>query len=103
MNKIKDKKLNFKMLDSHSETAIKKVVIIGGLGLMLLCFVLVLIFNTDDIADQEQVIAISISTFGILFFGSLLLLYIRSQLKDSRSSERSDMERSEEVSKKIYS
>lgn len=88
------------VINSHSDEAIKKVVIVGGLVLMIFCFILVLIFNIDDVEDHEQVIAFSIAIIGIVFFGVILLFYIRSQLKKPTiQTDESDMERSEEVRK----
>lgn len=85
---------------TQSDVAIRKVVIGGGLVLMLLCFTLALIFNIDDTEDHEQIIAFAISITGIVFFGILLFLYIRSQLRKNRTqSNESDLERSNEVSK----
>lgn len=85
---------------SDSEVAIKKVTIVGSSVLMIICFVLVLIFNKDDTDDADQIIAFFISISGIIFFGSILFLYIRSQLKTRESPEdnESDLERSNEVS-----
>jgi Na+/melibiose symporter-like transporter len=84
---------------SQSDAAIKKVVIVGGLVLMLICFTLVLVFNVDDTEDHDQIVAFTIAICGIIFFGTILFLYVRFQLRKSRAeTNESDLERSEEVS-----